>query len=322
MRAPTVIAVLWFLTACAGPRAPQTINLSAKSPARVPGGLVLDHTISGNILGFDLKRPSGLAANSQGDIYIADGGNNRIIRLDKHLQPVRDLGGFGEGYGRFQEPGDLVMDRDLNLYVLDGGNRRVVQLDANLGFVDIITPEDAPNELMSNLGRLTGLAVLSFGEIVVADYDNSRLIRLDNTRHFSRYIGDFGYGAGALLNPQGIALDREGRIYVADGGNGRIAVYDNYGNFIGGIGRDVLERPSAVTVDNDGFIWVGDQASQTLYLFAPDGKLLRQVSQAGDDGQSFSDIEALSLTPDGVLYVADSGHNRILVYHIVYEESR
>ena len=322
MRTLIVIVVLGFLTACAGHRGAQTIGLSGKPPARIPSGLVLDHQVTGNILGYNLNRPSGLAVNSQGDLYIADAGNNRVIKLDNRFQPVRDLGGFGEGYGRFQDPGDMVMERDLNLYVLDRGNRRVVQLDANLGFVDVITPEDAPNELISNLGRLSGLAVLSFGEIVVADYDNSRLIRLDNTRHFSRYIGDFGYGSGALLNPEGIALDRDGRIYVADGGNSRIAIYDNYGNYIGAVGRDVLQRPTAITVGFDGLIWVGDQGTQALYVFAPDGKLLRQISEADEGGQSFSDIEALSLSLDGVLYVADSGHNRVLVYHIVYEESR
>ncbi|MDD4050465.1 MAG: NHL repeat-containing protein [candidate division Zixibacteria bacterium] len=322
MRALIVIVVLWSLTACAGHRDAQSTIPIVKPPSKIPSGLILDRQITGNILGYDLNRPSGLALNSLGDLYIADAGNNRVVKLDRHFQPVRDLGGFGEGYGRFQDPGDMVMDRDLSLYVLDRGNRRVVQLDANLGFVEVITPEDAANELISNLGRLAGVAVLSFGEIVVADNDNSRLIRLDNMRKFSRYIGDFGYGSGALLNPEGIALDRDGRIYVADGGNGRIAVYDNYGNYTGGIGKDVLERPTAVTVAFDGVIWVGDQATQALYAFAPDGKLLQQISQAGEDGQSFSDIEALSLSPDGVLYVADSGHNRVLVYHIVYEESR
>jgi DNA-binding beta-propeller fold protein YncE len=322
VRVLSVIAALWFLTSCAGHRGEQATVLSGKLPSRTPDSLVLEQRISGNILGFDLNRPSGLALNSQGDLYIADAGNNRVIKLDQRFQPMRDLGGFGEGYGRFQDPGDLVMDRDLSLYVLDRGNRRVVHLDANLGFVDVITPEDAPNEMISNLGRLSGLAVLSFGEIVVADYDNSRLIRLDNMRRFSRYIGDFGYGSGALLNPEGIALDRDGRIYVADGGNGRVAVYDTYGNFIGGIGRGILERPLAVTVGYDDLIWVGDHASQGIYIFALDGTLLKQFSQADDDGQSFADIEALSLSPDGILYVADSGHNRVLVYHIVYGESR
>jgi tripartite motif-containing protein 71 len=322
VRAPAAILALWMVTACAGSRAPQTIDAVAAAPAKIPTDLILERTISGDILGFTLKRPAGLAVNSRGELYIADGGNNRIIKLDRQGQPVRDLGGFGEGYGRFQQPADLVMDRDLNLYVLDTGNRRVVRLDANLGFVDAVTPEDAPNELMSNLGKLSGVAVLSFGEIVVADDDNSRLIRLDNAGRFSRYIGDFGYGAGALLNPQGIGLDREGRIYVADGGNGRIAVYDTYGNFIGGIGRETLKRPTTVTVGYDGLIWVGDQASQSIDIFAADGTLLRQITRAGEDGQSFADIEALCLTPDGILYVADSGHNRILVFHIAYEESR
>lgn len=321
MRAAAAILLLWLTAGCAGSHAPRTIETTGAPPAKIPSGIILDRIISGDILGFTLKRPAGLAVNSRGELYIADGGNNRVIKLDRQGRPVRDLGGFGEGYGRFQQPADLVLDRDLNLYVLDTGNRRVVHLDANLGFVDIITPEDAPNELMSNMGKLAGVAMLSSGEIVVADDDNSRLIRLDHMGRFSRYIGDFGYGVGALQNPQGVALDRGGRMYVADGGNGRIAVYDPYGNFIGGIGQEALERPTAVMVGYDGLVWAGDQASQSLYIFAADGTLLRQMSQA-DDGETFSDIEAICLTPDDILYVADGGHNRVLVFHVAYEEGR
>ncbi len=304
---------------CSGAPRPQNDKTAVNVPIPKPTGLIFQSQISGTILGYDLKRPAGLAVSPRGELYIADTGNDRVIKMDEEMQPIRDLGGFGAGYGRFQGPEDLILDHGLSLFVLDVGNRRVVHLDAGLNFIEAIIPEEAPNEIVSTLGRLSGLAVSSFGEITVADYDDSRLIRLDNVRHFSRYIGDFGYGEGALMNPLGVALDRDGRMLVADGGNGRIAVYDDYGNYLKAIGRGTLEHPTAVTVAPGGIIWVADQAKASLYAFSPDGTLVLQSAGGEDEVGTMSQVGALAVSSDNILYVADSGHNRIISFQIVYE---
>ncbi len=302
------------------------IPAETETPVKVPRQLVFEREVSGRVMAYDLKRPSGLALSVTGDLYISDTGNHRLIKLDRRLNPVRDYGGYGSGIGKFQNPEDIVIDRGLNLYVLDTGNRRVVQLDANLNYVDDFKAEDDPEEIISTLGKLSGVQVSSLGEITVADYDNSRLIRMDNFKRFSRYIGDFGYGEGSLLNPLGLAADKKGRIYVADAGNGRIAVYDDYGNYLFRFGRDKLGCPSAVAVSPTGIIWVSDMERQSLFAFGLDGRLLMQMGGGGAgaarDEYEFNNVEAIAVSPDGYLYVADSGNNRVLVYRIIYEENR
>ncbi len=318
MRAIGFILMLPLIISCSV-RSPGPARPSGKA-ARVPVRLELVREISGRILGYDLNHPSGVAVDAAGNLYIDDTGNHRIIKLDARLEPIKDYGGYGGGIGQFISPEDVIIERGLNLYVLDTGNRRIVRLDANLNYVDEIFPEDDPEEIISNAARPSGIHISSLGEITVADYDNSRLIRMDNFNRFSRYIGDFGYGRGALLNPLGIAGDPDGRIYVADGGNGRVAVYDDYGNYLYDIGADSLMTPSAVTVSPYGVVWVGDRESRALFAFSRAGDVLFSIGgEKGQNGFRFSDIESLAVSKDGRLFVADSGNNRIMVYSIAYE---
>ncbi len=320
MRGVAAILILVILNAC-GSGPPRT-QIDSQKPYRIPSGLQFQREISGRLLAYNLKRPSGLALSSTGDLFIADTGNHRLIKLDRDLQPVGDYGGFGTDVGRFQNPEDLFIDRGLNLYVLDTGNRRVVQLDAGLHYIDDFVAADDPEEIISTLGKLSGLTVSTLGEITLADYDNSRLIRLDNFRRFSRYVGDFGYGAGSLLNPLDLAQGRNGRIYAADAGNGRIAVYDDYGNFLFQIGQNDLKRPSAVAISGNGTIWVADQELDVLFAFGPNGERLLREGSHGYSEFRWSDIEALIISEDGRLFVADSGNNRVLIYQVIYEENR
>jgi DNA-binding beta-propeller fold protein YncE len=317
MRAVISLFLSILLLSCAGKYTGKT-QLESSQPARVPERLVFVKEISGRVLSFDLQHPSGVAVDAGGNLYISDTGNRRLLKLDSQFNPLRDYGGYGSGPGKFLEPEDIIIDRGLNLYVLDTGNRRIVRLDAKLNFIEEIFPEDGPEEIISNLGLLSGLQISPLGEITVSDYDNSRLIRMDSFNRFSRYIGDFGYGRGALLHPRGLSVGRDGRSYVADGGNGRIAVYDDYGNYLHQIGRDHLSQPSAVAVAKSGIIWITDLDLQKIFAFSPDGELLLQAGDAQDKAFDFSNIMAIAVSPDGMLYLADSGHNRIMVYSIVY----
>lgn len=321
MRAACLCISLMFLVSCAGRSSPKTDEMPRR-PVRIPRSLVFEKEISGRILGFELNHPSGVAVDARGNIYFTDTGNHRLIKVDPKLTPQLSHGGYGAGVGKFLNPEDIIIDRGLNVYVLDTGNRRVVQLDVNLNYVTEIIPEDDPDEIISNVGKLSGLQISPLGELTVADYDNSRLIRMDSFNRFSRYIGDFGYGRGALLNPLGLAADDRGRLYVADGGNGRIAVYDDYGNFLHDIGRDTLSRPSAVAVSPFGLVWAADQDRQAIVAFSADGAILLRRGDAGKGEFGFAGVEALAVSRDGRLYLADAGNNRILIYRVVYEDNQ
>src|SRR4051794_21021016 len=79
---------------------------------------------------------------------------------------------------------------------------------------------------------------------------------------------------------------------------------------IGSRGGGVLRFPQAVSVGADGSVYVGDQGSHVVQVFAPDGRFVREVGIAGTGPGGLSSVGALAAAPDGSLYVAD-GSNRI-----------
>ena len=79
---------------------------------------------------------------------------------------------------------------------------------------------------------------------------------------------------------------------------------------VGNRGEGVLRFPQAVAVGPDGAIYVADQGSHVVQVFAPSGQFLRQVGLSGTGPGQFTSVGAVSVAADGTLFVAD-GTNRI-----------
>ena len=86
-------------------------------------------------------------------------------------------------------------------------------------------------------------------------------------------MGTSGNGAGQFQDPEGIATDSKGNIYVADTNNHRIQKFDNNSNFITmwgseGTGDYQFIEPTSVTVDSQDNIYVVDMGAQKIKVFA------------------------------------------------------
>src|SRR3954454_25040219 len=79
---------------------------------------------------------------------------------------------------------------------------------------------------------------------------------------------------------------------------------------IGRRGEGVLRFPQAVAVGPDGNVYVADQASHVVQVFAPDGTFLREVGISGTGRGQLTSVGAIAVAGDGSLFVAD-GTNRI-----------
>ena len=77
-----------------------------------------------------LNSPRGIAANSSGVVYVADTGNDRIVRLDNKDNNLVFTSEIRLENSGFAGPGDVALDSQDNIYVADTGNNRVVVLDA------------------------------------------------------------------------------------------------------------------------------------------------------------------------------------------------
>lgn len=218
--------------------------------------------LAGSGLGRFLH-PEQIWVDSEGRIYVADRGNNRIIRMDDmrglgwtemdnhFLEPrgvafhgkrlyISDTGnnrilvynefGAKEPMAEFKDPkiagpGYLWLDLEGNLYVCCGeGNFKgqIVRIP-----YDLTTP---PSQWTVYKGQgLSGASFMPTQMVQIEDKDflvdtsNQRLVRVDNFKGRNAWeLGEYGRGNFQFLEPRGLSLDEEGKIYIADTGNDRI----------------------------------------------------------------------------------------------------
>jgi len=197
-----------------------------------------------------------------------------------------------------------------------------------------------------NLPR--GMATGPDGSFYVVDTANMRVQKFDNTGKFVSIIGDGkGNGDGQFnpfsdtatgTGPGGIAVDKQGNVYVADTWNHRIQKFDNTGKFVTSWGSFInlsdpasasdtdpnskFYGPRGVAVGPDGNVYVTDTGNKRVAIFTPDGKYVKQISSNVTPDKATSNYPysqqgelnepvGIIVGPDGSVYVADSLNKRI-----------
>ena len=286
---------------------------------KVPYALVYENQISGTVFGQNISDPMGLEVDNAGNIYLVDAGNNRLIKFDRELNPVRETGGYGISETLFNSPAYAALDNNLNLYVSDEGNQRISIYDTRLNYVDMISLID--DEDPARFGPPGGLAINDYGELWVSDPDNSRIVVFDSNTEFNRFVGDVETYSGLLLTPRAIARGSKGKLLVSDEGKRRVYVFDSFGLYLFDFGYDVFKRPSGLTTDALGHIWVTDSRQSTLYCFDSEGYLIYSLGVQGTAGEySFNKPEDVAVLPGNRIAVSDTGNDRVMIYKILYPE--
>lgn len=262
-----------------------------------------------------LSSPQGLVIDPSGNLYIVDSGNNRIVKCDSAGNFLQEVGGFGWEDGELNSPAYVAMDNGLSIYVSDTRNRRVERFDNHLNFIQSISTFD--QETPFEHSQLNGIALSSIGDLYLSDSENDCLWKLDPQFTFIEKIGGFESGAGTFNDPQGISIDDEGNLYVTDTGNGRIVVFDLFGNYAKQIGGGELNIPFGVEVGRDGIVYVANTYGDNLAAFDQDGRLLFKFGTTGSRMGEFNKPKDLKIFQDDKIYVVDSGNNRIQILALV-----
>lgn len=146
-----------------------------------------------------LDHPQNVAVNAQGDVFIADTYNNRVVKVTPQGQVVAVVGDGVAGYsgdGRLaafaelNEPTGVALDAQGNLYIADSANNVIRRVDAKTGIITTVAGDYAADQANGGLGG---------------------------------FSGDGGPATSAQLNdPQGVAVDGAGDLFIADTFNNAI----------------------------------------------------------------------------------------------------
>lgn len=159
-----------------------------------------------------LTNPTGIALDSAGDLYIADTGNERIRKIDTSGMITTVAGNGSYGFlgddgpatsAEFARPYGMAVDSFGNLFVADIDNERIRMVSASTGYISTVAGNgsagfagDGGPAIIASLKNPTGVAVDSNGNLYIADGDNFRVRRVDQS---SGVITTFAGGALPLL---------------------------------------------------------------------------------------------------------------------------
>jgi DNA-binding beta-propeller fold protein YncE len=211
------------------------------------------------------------AFDTAGNIYVVDTGNHRIQKFGPDRSFITAWGSEGSRAGQFRRPSAIVVDEQGRVYVADNG----------WGTIQVFTDEGSWLATWSGLGTPDGLAIGrangnpldNWGAIAiwVAD-DGSAVIEFSADGERLSTWHWYGTGAGQFLIPVGVAVDNEGRIYVADMDAERVQVFASDGTFLGGWGESGTEpgqflAPRGIALDGSGGIYVTEQGGRRIQKF-------------------------------------------------------
>jgi tripartite motif-containing protein 71 len=264
--------------------------------------------------------PEGVAVDNLGRVFVADTGNNRVLRFDSAGVFLGEFGGFGFEEGRFDKPRDLFIGGTLSLLVLDGENARVVKYDLEgrlLGTVVDLASSEAQREL--GLVRPGGLAGDTGGSLFVSDAGGDRVLGLDALGGGLRIIGGFGSQPGRFRHPSGLTVSARGTLLVADGGNTRVQALDAFGGFLRAwplSGPTYSGRVSLAWLPG-GRLAIAESDSSRVTVLSSEGRVIARLDRRGRQAGEIDRPAALAVDRSGRLYVADTQNHRVQVFRLV-----
>jgi predicted CXXCH cytochrome family protein len=259
-----------------------------------------------------LVMPSAVAVNTNRDVYVCDGVNNRVLRFDaagQLLQEIRDVAGE-----TLDQPLSVCVDSDDRLWIADTGHGRVLILEADGKAARTLTPGV---EGRAQHHDLTDVAPAGDGQTVwCVDNDGHALLRVDTVTGRALRIGRHGAAVGQLDYPFMLVLGAGGDVFTTDVLNGRVAVFDASGQPVRSLGSyglaaGQLYRPKGIAIDAESRGWVSDAVLGVIQVFAAQGRFLG-VLRAGDGTpMRFHEPAGLAFDASGHRYVAESAADRV-----------
>jgi DNA-binding beta-propeller fold protein YncE len=333
MQALLAATLMAGVPADAQKEAPEIRFDSAPNALQLPAGLYLGEV-------------GGVATNSRGDIFVytrtghptittgtarpfAHGGS-RLFQFDRNGKFVREIG--KDSYG-FMFAAQVRVDPSDNLWVVDQMTNMVIKFDPQ-GRVALLLGRKAesvpvparqpaggdgsgpPTDLFN---RPTDVAWDAAGNIFVADgLGNARIAKFDKEGKFVKSWGKRGSAPGEFANVRSIAVDAQGNVYAADGGNKRVQVFDNDGVFKTAFASVGNAQALCITKGPNQLVYVSNSnppddidRDGEIYRMRLDGTITGKFGRAGKLLKEFGTVNAIDCREENTLYVGEIGNLRV-----------
>jgi DNA-binding beta-propeller fold protein YncE len=255
--------------------------------------------------------PSGLEMASDGNLIVADTGNDAIRKysaVDGHQ--IWAVGTQGTGVGQFSEPRDVAVDATGHIYVADTMNKRIVVLQSDgTGWTSFSGPSSNP------MGTPMGLSI-SGGKIYVADAGQNviRVFDLAGTQT----LKIVSVGACSLTGIRDADADAAGNIYGAGYTTNKIVKFNPAGTLCmkawgtKGSGDGQFKAPYGVRVAYDPVmnvqrVYVADSNNERVQVFKLTGGYVNKVGLPGEPDQpgTLTQLRRVAVAADGDIWTAD-----------------
>jgi PKD repeat protein len=307
----------------------------------------------GQATSAQLNSPGGVAVDVQGNVYISEYNNNRIRKVSGGIittvAGTGTAGPLGDGgqatSAQLNNPSDVAVDAQGNLYIADTQNHKIRKVSG--GIITTVAGTgtagplgDGGQATSAQLNKPSDVAVDAQGNLYIADYNNNRIRKVSGGiittvagTGTAGPLGDGGQATSAQLNdPEGVAVDAQGDLYIADAGNHKIRKVSGgvittvagtgTAGFFGDGGQATsaqLQFPDGVEADAQGNLYIADTSNSRVRKVS--GGVITTVagtgvaSFSGDGGPASAAALKfpyhVGLDAVGSVYIADTGNHRV-----------
>jgi len=252
---------------------------------------------------WTLGEVAAIEKKANGHYLVFHRGAHQLLEFDQKHQFVKEI-----GYGLFENPHGLRLDKQGNIWTTDAGNHLVLRFNPDGKLTMVLGKKDKAGtgwfDRDYNLVLFDNpldVAFDRFNNIYVVDKGNTRIVKLDPNGMLIKTWGNPGKEIGEFTFPHSIIIDKKDRIYIADRENNRIQRFDLDGNVLAPW-NDIGYPYVLFLAENS--LWMTDARSEKVKEFDLDGNLLSsyQGSTGRNPGQ-FSSVHGIHVNEHGDVWV-------------------
>ena len=317
---PAITRIKYLNYFCCDKYTPTTEKKKSSWMDRMAGGETQQQQMADKPL-FALWTPYGLAEDSKGNLYVADGKVGAVFIFNtetKELQMIKHglQARFGDIIG-------LAIDDSDRLFVSDTKLHRVLVFDKNHKLEGTIAQGmvDPGGMAVDNENRFLYVADAALDVVLVYDADKLTFLRKLGTPGKNHTLVD----PGQFAVPTNVAVDADGNLYVSDTYNTRIEIFDADGNFIRQFGKagdrpGTFLRPKGIAIDVDGHVWVADAVQDRVQCFTPEGDLLIWMGGHGTLPGQFRTLAGLYIDKNNRIFTSEQYPGRVQMFRYITDD--